>query len=80
VPGEVGGADLVGLVDDVLLVATISGRSTSLSVTQSITDRFGSVWLDTWEIASPVTSASMCRRSAMARHARNIIRFNTTPI
>ncbi|MCY1187931.1 hypothetical protein D9M73_289710 [compost metagenome] len=58
----------------------ISGRKTSLSVTQSITDRFGSVWLDTWEIASPVTSASMCSRSAICEEARNIIRFNTTPI
>ncbi|MCY1453230.1 hypothetical protein D9M71_702080 [compost metagenome] len=59
---------------------TISGRSTRVSVTRSITERFGRVWLDTWEIASPVTSASSCRRSATRLAARSIMRLRVTPM
>ncbi len=58
----------------------ISGRSTSMSVAESITERFGRVWLETCEIASPVTSASMCRRSAICVETRSIMRLRTTPI
>ncbi|MNE41574.1 hypothetical protein D3C80_1356530 [compost metagenome] len=62
------------------LWAAISGRSTRVSVTASITDRLGRVWLDTWEIASPVTSASMCSSSARRLAARSIMRLSTTPM
>ncbi|MNH37174.1 hypothetical protein D3C79_980420 [compost metagenome] len=57
-----------------------SGRSTSLSVAESMIDRFGRVWLDTWEIASPVTSASISRRSAMCAAPRSIMRLRVTPM
>ncbi|MCY1466494.1 hypothetical protein D9M71_848200 [compost metagenome] len=57
-----------------------SGRNTSFSVAESITARFGRVWLDTWEIASPVTSASISRRSAILVAARSIMRLRVTPM
>ncbi|MOA52326.1 hypothetical protein D3C78_1756110 [compost metagenome] len=58
----------------------ISGRSTSMSVAESITERLGRVWLETWEIASPVTRASRFSLRAMWVEARSIMRLSTTPI
>ncbi|MNY41541.1 hypothetical protein D3C86_1763650 [compost metagenome] len=58
----------------------ISGRSTSMSVAASITERLGRVWLETWEIASPVTRALISSFSAIWVEARSIMRLRITPI
>ena len=57
-----------------------SGRSTRVSVALSITARLVRVWLETWETASPVTSASICSCSAMRLAARSIMRLRMTPM
>ena len=51
-----------------------------VSYTHLITARLVRVWLDTWLIASPVTSASICRFSATRVAARSIMRLRITPI
>ena len=62
------------------LSIAISGRSTSVSVTESITVRLRNVWLDTWAILSPVTMASIFNSFATWLPALSIIRLRITPI
>ena len=62
------------------LSITISGRSTSVLITSSITDRLTRVWLATCATLSPVTSALALTRSANCEPARSIMRLRITPI